>query len=89
MSLLERVSRLDGGDTCDGFRSTDWQTRGRPGRCYGMTRKSQRATKPPVVVADFAVLDTEWAAYIERGALADGGVAYAKRWEVGSVTAPW
>lgn len=38
--------------------------------------------KPPVVVADFAALDAEWAAYIEQGALADGGSAYAKRWKV-------
>ncbi|GAA2135410.1 hypothetical protein GCM10009844_00650 [Nocardioides koreensis] len=47
-----------------------------------MTRTHQHIKKPPVVVADFTALDAEWAAYIRQGALADGGAAYAKRWEV-------
>lgn len=47
-----------------------------------MTKTNQHARKPPVLVADFTVLDAEWATYIKQGALADGGTAYAKRWEV-------
>jgi hypothetical protein len=47
-----------------------------------MTRVNQHARKPPVLVGDFTVLDAEWAAYIKRGALADDGAAYAKRWGV-------
>ncbi len=47
-----------------------------------MTQTHQHIKKPPVVVADFAALDAEWAAYIGQGALADSGSTYAKRWKV-------
>jgi hypothetical protein len=47
-----------------------------------VTSTHQHVKKPPVVVANFATLDAEWAAYIGQGALADGGAAYAKRWEL-------
>src|SRR5689334_11312259 len=46
-----------------------------------MTRTNNGARKPAAVVADFAVLDAEWAGYIKQGMLADGGAAYAKRWK--------
>jgi len=48
-----------------------------------VTETSQHhSKKAPVVVHDFAALDVAWADYIEQGALADGGAAYAKRWQV-------
>lgn len=47
-----------------------------------MTQTHPHIKKPPVVVTDFTALDAEWATYIEQGALADGGSAYAKRWKV-------